>query len=77
MGCAAKKIVEQIRGPKSVFNQGKLYSLAISPDNRLLAVGGFLAIGTETNSGILPAKFASMILQRGNRCFGLKRIVML
>lgn len=44
-----KKIIEQIRGPKSVFNQGKLYALAISPDNRLLAVGGFLAIGTETD----------------------------
>lgn len=47
-----KKIVEQIRGPKSVFNQGKLYSLAISPDNRMLAVGGFLAIGTETDGDL-------------------------
>lgn len=47
-----KKIIEQIRGPKSVFNQGKLYSLAISPDNRLLAVGGFLAIGTETDGDL-------------------------
>lgn len=47
-----KKIIEQIRGPKSVFNQGKLYALAISPDNRLLAVGGFLAIGTETDGDL-------------------------
>ena len=47
-----KRIIEQIRGPKSVFNQGKLYSLAISPDNRLLAVGGFLAIGTETDGDL-------------------------
>ena len=47
-----KKIIEQIRGPKSVFNQGKLYSLAISPDNRMLAVGGFLAIGTETDGDL-------------------------
>ncbi|MBL0273800.1 MAG: hypothetical protein IPQ06_12175 [Chitinophagaceae bacterium] len=29
-----KKLVDQIRGAKSVFNQGKLYSVAISPDNR-------------------------------------------
>jgi WD40 repeat protein len=44
-----KKLLEQIRAPKSVFNQGKIYALALSPDNRLLAVGGFLAVGTETD----------------------------
>jgi WD40 repeat protein len=47
-----KKLADQIRGPKSVFNQGKLYALAISPDNKLLAVGGFLAIGTETDGDL-------------------------
>ena len=48
----SKKLIDQIRGPKSVFNQGKLFSLAISPDSRFLAVGGFLAIGTETDGDL-------------------------
>ncbi|MBK6384972.1 MAG: caspase family protein [Chitinophagaceae bacterium] len=46
---ANKKLLEQVRGGKSIFNQGKIYAIAISPDNRFLAVGGFLAIGTETD----------------------------
>ncbi len=45
-------LVDQIRGAKSVFNQGKLYALAISPDSRFLAVGGFLAIGTEADGAL-------------------------
>lgn len=48
----SKKLVDQIRGPKAVFNQGKLFSLAISADSRYLAVGGFLAIGTETDGNL-------------------------
>lgn len=46
---ALQQLQEQIRPPKSVFNQGKIYAVAISPDNKWLAIGGFLAIGTETD----------------------------
>ena len=46
---ARRQLQEQIRPPKSVFNQGKIYAVAISPDNKWLAIGGFLAIGTETD----------------------------
>lgn len=46
---ASRKLLEQIRPAKAAFNQGKMFSLAISPDNKWLAVGGFLAIGTETD----------------------------
>ena len=44
-----RQLIDQIRPPKSVFNQGKIYSLAVSPDQQWLAVGGFLAIGTESD----------------------------
>ena len=30
---ANKKLLEQVRGGKSIFNQGKIYAIAISPDN--------------------------------------------
>ena len=46
---ASRKLLEQIRPAKAAFNQGKMFAVAISPDNKWLAVGGFLAIGTETD----------------------------
>ena len=49
---ASRKLQEQIRPAKGPFNQGKMFSLAISPDNKWLAVGGFLAIGTETDGDL-------------------------
>jgi len=42
-----KQLAEQIRGPKSTFNKGKVYALAVSPDGRLLATGGFFTMGKD------------------------------
>ena len=66
-----KKLVDQIRGPKSIFNQGKLFSIAISPDNKYIAVGGFLAIGTEGN-GVLAGQIRIYDFASRKQLFRLK-----
>ena len=43
------EVVRVLRGQIQAGNKGKIYAAALSPDNRLLAVGGFMASFTGKN----------------------------
>lgn len=46
-------LMDEIRGQQSEGSEGKIFALALSPDNQYLAVGGFLKDGTTEDDNFI------------------------
>jgi hypothetical protein len=71
----AGKTVRVIRGQVGPGNEGKIFAMALSPDGRLLAVGGFLGtfVGNKPREERRLTRSASMTSPRG-RCWSFSRV---